>query len=142
MIKIEVYGSIKDHKLILPGRKKLEQELLDCVDCEIVLTIKKRGKRSNAQNSFYHAVVVETIRHRLFELGHRVSHEEVHEELKRRFLTEYLYDEHGTVVFEKGGSTTELNKSEFSDFIERIREWASKNMSIDIPDADKSLTLL
>lgn len=142
MIRIEIYGSItEDHKLEIHNRKKLLQELSECQPCEVLITIKKKGRRSNPQNNYYHGVIVETIRHRLIELGNRITHEELHEEIKRKFLPEPLADEHGTVIFERGGSTADLNKSEFSDFIERIREWSSINLGLDIPDADKTLSI-
>ena len=99
----------------------------------MVVTIKKRGKRSNPQNSYYHAVIVENIRHRLIELGHRITHDECHEELKRKFLKESLADADGTVIFEKGGSTKELNKLEFAAFMDEIIEWAAICLQISIP---------
>jgi hypothetical protein len=141
MVKVEGYGHIECGCLILDNRKKFEAEIGECQNCQVIITVKKRGKRSSAQNSYYHAVVVETVRHRLIQLGHRITHEECHEELKRRFLAQPLADEHGTIIFEKGGSTTELNKTEFSDLIERIREWCLDMLGIDIPPADKSLTM-
>jgi hypothetical protein len=136
MLKIEIYGSInEEHKLVIQNRKKLLQELQECFPCEVIITIKKRGKRSTPQNNYYHVAVVETVRHRLIQLGHRITHEECHQELKHKFLKESLADEHGTVILEKGGSTTELNKTEFSDYIERIREWCLEMLEIDIPPA-------
>lgn len=141
MIRIEGYAHIEAGRLVLQNRKKFEAEIKECKDCDVVVTIKKRGKRSSQQNAYYHAVVVETIRHRLIQLGHRIDHEECHDELKRKFLKQYLFDEHGTVIFEKGGSTTELNKAEFSELIERIREWCLDMLGIDIPDADKTLKM-
>ena len=141
MIRIEGWAHIESGKLILDNPKKFQAEVKECVDCDVIVTIKKRGKRSTPQNSYYHAVIVECIRHRLIELGNRITHEECHNEIKRKFLPEPLADEHGQVIFEKAGSTTEMNKSEFSDFIERIREWAALTLGIDIPNADKSLSL-
>lgn len=141
MIRIEGWAHIQDGILYLENRKKFEAEIGQCQDCQVIITVKKRGKRSNPQNSYYHAVIVENIRHRLIELGHRITHEECHEEIKRKFLPEPLVDADGTIIFEKAGSTTDLNKSEFSEFVERIREWASINLDIDIPDADKTLSI-
>lgn len=142
MISIQIYGSItEDHKLEIHNRKKLLEELNQCKPCEVIITIKKKGRRSTPQNNYYHGIIVENIRHRLIELGHRITHEECHEEIKRKFLPEQLVDADGTVIFEKAGSTTDLNKSEFSDFVERIREWASINLGIDIPDPDKNLSM-
>jgi hypothetical protein len=142
MISIQIYGSItEDHKLEIHNRKKLIAELQQCNPCEVLITIKKKGLRSTPQNNYYHGIIVENVRHRLIELGNRVSHEDCHEELKRMFLPESLVDAHGTIIMQKGGSTADLNKSEFSDYIERIRAFAAENLSIDIPDADKSLSI-
>lgn len=129
-----MYASItENHTLEIHNRKKLVQELKECFPCEVIITIKKRGTRSTPQNNYYHAVVVETVRHRMIELGHRITHDECHDELKRKFLPEPFYDEWGTIIFEKGGSTADLNKTEFSDFIERIREFSLDMLGIDIP---------
>lgn len=142
MIRIEIYGSItEDHKLEISNRKKLLQELAICQPCEVLITIKKRGKRSNAQNSYYHGVVIETLRHRLIELGHRVDHETCHEWVKSKFNSIPLADADGTLISEIPQSTADLNKAEFSDLIERIRAFAAEHLDIDIPDADKTLSM-
>jgi hypothetical protein len=138
MLKIEAYAHIEQGRLILDNRKKMDAEIKECQDCAVIVTIKKRGKRSTPQNNYYHGIIVENVRHRLVELGHRVTHDEVHEEIKRLFLPEPLVDEHGVVIFEKAGSTTEMNKSEFSEFIERIREWSAGALGIDIPDPNSN----
>jgi hypothetical protein len=142
MISIQVYGTIDEgHKLIIHNRKKLDAELMECRPCEVLITIKKKGLRSTPQNNYYHGIVVENVRHRLIELGNRLTHDECHEELKRMFLPESLHDADGVVIMQKGGSTATLNKSEFSDLVERIREWAAGALGIDIPDPDKSLSM-
>ena len=142
MVKIEIYGSItENHTLEIHNRKKLLQELSECSPCEVLITIKKRGKRSNAQNSYYHGVIIETLRHRLIELGHRVDHETVHEWVKSEFNSLPLADADGVMIAKIPQSTTDLNKSEFSDLIERIRAFAAEHLGIDIPDADKSLSM-
>jgi|SRR5579859_556767 len=142
MIRIEIYGTIdEDHKLIIHNRKKLLQELSECQPCEVLITIKKKGRRSNAQNNFYHGVVVEIVRHRLIELGHRIDHETCHEWIKHKFNSIPLADTDGTIIDYFPQSTADLNKTEFSDLIERIRAFAIEHLGIDIPDADKSLSL-
>lgn len=142
MISIQVYGSItEDHKLEIHNRKKLLQELSECKPCEVLITIKKKGRRSNAQNNYYHAIVVETVRHRLIELGHRIDHDECHEWIKHKFNSIPLADQDGVVIDTFPQSTTELNKSEFSELIERIREFCIEHLGIDIPPADKSLSI-
>lgn len=130
---IELYGSIINGKLDIPNRKRLVEELRQAKDCEIVLTIKKRGKRSNPQNSYYWSVIIPELKYRFRELGNDVDDNTVHEFLKLKFNPEKIVTLEGEVI-EVGGSTTDLNKSEFSDYCDRIRMWAAQTLDINIPD--------
>ena len=142
MTSIQIYGSInEDHQLLIHNRKKLLAELMECKPCEVLITIKKKGLRSTPQNNYYHGVVVECVRHRLIELGHRIDHEDCHEWIKHKFNSIPLADQDGVVIDYFPQSTADLNKTEFSELIERIREFASMHLGIDIPDADKSLSM-
>jgi hypothetical protein len=138
---VETFGKIEGGKLSLHNRKRFELEIEQCKDCEIILTIKKRGRRSNQQNRYLFGVVYLECRQAFFDLGYRKTVDQVHGFFKRLFLPENIVDKNGTIIGEWEGSTTELNKDEFSEYIERIREWAAENLGIDIPDADKTLSI-
>ena len=141
IIKIETFGKIEGGKLSIHGRKRFEEDLRECKDQEVIITVKKRGRRSDKQNRWYWGIVVTEIRLRLKELGHNLTADEVHTFLKEKFNPVNLISEHGELIATFPGSTTEFNKIEFSDYCERIRDWAAQTLEIVIPDADSSLAL-
>jgi hypothetical protein len=141
MVKVETMGKIEGGKLSLYARKRFEQEIASCKDCEVTITIKKRGHRSTQQNRYLFGVVYAECRQAFLDLGYRMNSDQVHKFFKREFLPEFIVDKDGTVIGQWEGSSAELNKDEFSEYIERIREWAAENLNIDIPDADKSLSI-
>lgn len=133
-----------DWPLILPAqlvsgrlklnRRRLEDLLKSRRDCELTVTIEKRhATRSVAANAYYWAGVVGTISE---HTGY--TPDEVHELLKAKFLPKKLAlaDGNGVVVDELviGGTTTRLNKPEFGDYIERIRQWAAETLDLVIHD--------
>lgn len=141
MVKVETFGKIEAGKLSLHGRKRFEQEIAQCKDCEVTIIVKKRGRRSNQQNRYLFGVVYANCRHAFLDLGYRMDVDQVHRFFKRMFLPERIVDKDGTIIGEWEGSTAELNKDEFSSYIENIRSFAAEHLSIDIPDADKSLSM-
>jgi hypothetical protein len=116
------------------NRRKLAQLLKTRKDCELSIIIeKKHATRSLAQNAYYWGGVVGSIAE---YTGY--TPEEVHEYLKAKFLPKTLAfaGAGGEVVdeFVIGGSTAKLNKLEFGEFIERVRQWAAETLSLDIKD--------
>jgi hypothetical protein len=134
MTKTEQTGYIKEGKLHILNRHRLEEDCRHFPDCDIEIVIKKRGKRSSLQNRYYFGVVVKEIQLRLRELGHDVDTDTVHEFLKQKFNSEKVITPQAE-VFEIPKSTTEMNKDEFTEYVERIKEWASSTLEIYIPDA-------
>ena len=138
MTTVETFGKIEGGKLILHNRRRFEQDIQECKDQEVIVIIKKRGRRSNQQNAYYWAVVVAECRLRFKELGHRLEADEVHQFLKEKFLPVHILDEFGTILATLPGTTTTLNKTEMSDYIERIREWAAQTLEINIPSPNSN----
>ena len=107
--------------------------------CDVVVTIEKRhATRSLQANRYYWGVVV----HHISEhTGY--TPEETHEALKTMFLPKKLAmlgqngDVQGELVI--GGSTAKLNKIEFGDYINRIREWARDTLQVEIPQPESEL---
>lgn len=141
MTTVETLGKIEGGKLSLHNQKRFLQEIAQCKDCEIILTVKKRGRRTTQQNRYLFGVVYSECRHAFLDLGYRMTMDQVHLFFKRRFLPEYIVDKDGTVIGEWEGSTRELNKGEFSEYIENIRSFAAEHLRINIPDADKNLSI-
>jgi hypothetical protein len=134
MTKTEQYGYIQDGRLHIMNKKRLADDLRQFKPCDVVVVIKKRGKRSILQNAYYWGVVVKEIQLRFRELGHDVETDDVHEFLKQKFHSEKIVTPQAEVI-EVPKSTTEMNKDEFSEYVERIKEWASSTLEIYIPDA-------
>ncbi len=107
--------------------------------CDVVVTVEKRhATRSLEANRYYWGVVV----HHISEhTGY--TPEETHDALKTMFLPKKLamLGRNGHLDRELviGGSTTKLNKVEFYEYCERIREWARETLAVEIPTPDSEL---
>lgn len=104
--------------------------------CPVTVTIERQhATRSLAANAYYWSVVIGLIAD---HTGY--TPEETHDALKTMFLPKRLAmlgqngDLHGELVI--GGSTTTLNKVEFYEYVERVREFAREKLGIDIPAPD------
>ena len=100
---------------------------------EIKISI-RRGKRSLPQNRFYWGVVIPIIHDAFKQLGHRLNPEEVHFFLKQKFNYHTVVTEHGELIGELPKSTTELNKLEFMEYIDKITQWCAEILNIQIPE--------
>lgn len=130
--------------IILPGqlvsgrlkvnRRRLAELLRARRDCELTILIEKRhATRSAAQNAYYWAGVIGSISE---HTGY--TPDEVHELLKAKFLPKRMAvaDKNGVIVDELviGGTTTRLNRLEFGEYIERVRQWAAESLDLVIHD--------
>lgn len=134
MTKTEFFGYVKDGQLTALNKGRIAQDLKTFPDCDVVVVIKKRGKRSSKANAYYWAVVVKEIQLRFRELGHDVETDDVHEFLKQKFHSEKIVTPQCEVI-EVPKSTTEMNKDEFTEYLTRIIEWAASTLEIYIPEA-------
>ena len=93
----------------------------------------RKQKRTLPQNSYYFGVVLKVLS---LETGH--STEDLHEYFKAEYLKEHvkMIDVMGKWIV-KDLSTTELDTKVFSDYIEKIRNFASSELSCYIPDANE-----
>lgn len=136
MSEIVTTGFVKAGRLEMRNRKVVAEQLRRMKDCEVVITIEPRkAARSGPQNRWYWGVIVDLLsEHTGF------SPEEMHDVLKAKFLPKKLAvaDGNGEVQgeFVIGGSTTKLNKLEFGEYCERIRQWAAESLDVVIPDPD------
>ena len=141
MANITAFGSVSETGILsLNNRKRLQTDLLKFKGCTVEITIKKKNKRSTPQNSYYHGVVVAEVRHGLLEIGYQMTADETHEFLKQKFNSTQIITKDGLVI-DVPKSTTELNVSEFSEYIERIARFAAEYLSVVIPMPNQDLTL-
>jgi hypothetical protein len=104
--------------------------------CPVTVTVERQhATRSDQANRYYWGVVIEHISE---HTGY--TPEETHDALKTLFLPKRLAmlgengELHSDLVI--GGSTTALNKVEFYEYCERIREFALDKLGVRIPAPD------
>lgn len=116
-----------------------------CEGKYIEITLKRaRSKRSDAQNRYYWGCVVPIIQAAIKDLGTLMTRKEVHDEiLKKKFLNyELLANINGEEICRKYKSTTELTKTEFSEYIAQIQQWTAEILGVIIPDPNEQLEIL
>ena len=98
-------------------------------------------RRSDQQNRYYWGVVVALITEQLQELGHEVNAELTHEFLKSKFNAKPLCNAEGELIGEIGETTTKLNKSDFIEYLDKIKRWAATFLMLNIPDPESQVKL-
>lgn len=109
-----------------------------CPACHRVV----RKDRSNNQNRYYWGVVLDAFQNS--EIGY--TKDEWHEFLKHKFLTDkklFLIVKGKKLIedFETTKSTTDLTTKEFEEFMTRVRQWASIELGIWIPEPNEAPTM-
>jgi hypothetical protein len=127
-------GEVRAGKLQVRNRAAFDKALARFRDGEVQVRIAHvRATRSEQQNRWYWAVIVEAISE---HTGYTAD--EVHEFLKAKFIPKRLAVCDGNGVIQEdlviGGSTAKLNKLTFGEYCEAIRGWAAETLEINIPD--------
>jgi len=124
-------AKIINGKFMYTNPKRLESQLKKLDDTSVVVDVYKHiPKRSGALNQYYWKVVVSILGE---ELGY--SKEEMHEVLKAKFL--YKKEQIGGEWVRISLSTTNLNNKEFIEYVDKIKMFASMELSIYIPDPNE-----
>lgn len=142
MQRLELTGHIDDSgKIAIHHKPALEEWARQNPGRNILVKFEKRGsKRSLPQNRYYHGIVVQSVMLGLRDVGYHMSHDETHFFLKQKFNPVQIPGNGGAVI-ELPGTTTQLNKVEFGEYIERIAQWAAEYLGIVIPPANADLKM-
>jgi hypothetical protein len=142
MQKIELTGHIDNNGVLTIHNKiALKEWAAQNPGRNVLVKFEKRGsKRSIQQNSYYHSVVVQMVMMGLRDIGYYMSKDETHFFLKGNFNRVQVPGK-GGLLMEMPGTTTQLNKIEFSEYIERIAQWAAEYLNVVIPPANADLTM-
>jgi hypothetical protein len=134
-------GWFKSGKLHLSNRARFEGECKAFPDCDVEVIVKKKGKASSQSRRYYFGVIVREITDELRRLGNKVDEELVHELLKLECNKQYLRNEDGVVIGEVGGTTTDHNPEERSEFLEACIQYAAEKLGLAIspPNTQASL---
>lgn len=92
----------------------------------------RRPPRTLLQNNYLWGVVYEYIAN---DTGLDV--EEIHEEMKERFLPRFFEKDEAGVERPLEKSTTRLSTKEFTVYIEKVRAWAGTELGINIPNPNQ-----
>ena len=132
------YGTIKEGQLHIFNKKLLVEAVRKSENTQIVLEIKQdKKKRSLHQNDYYWGVVLATIS---LETGQPAD--DIHKFNKENFCPKK------TLIFKSNVTgkeecitiykdSKELNTSEFTEFLERVRAFWGSEYGIEIPDPVK-----
>lgn len=133
---VSASGYIYAGHLTIRNRPALLRQLRRWKDGEVVITIeRKHARRSLQQNAYLWGVVYQLLSE---HTGYTV--EEIHEWAKMKFIPKRiaLADGNGEVRDDLviGGSTRKLNKVQFGEYVEAIREFAALELDCVIPDPE------
>ena len=141
-MKIEIESNVLNGKL-KKNRDLISEVIQSLEGKDIVITIeKKRKKRSNNQNAYYHGIVIPILKQGFYNnLGEHVGTDEIHTFLKNRFLFKEIVNEQNAEIIKMPQSTTELSTIQFEEYLDKIREFATEFLSIQIPLPNETLTI-
>jgi hypothetical protein len=130
---ISTPGEIRKGKLRVKDADRFSAALARFRDGAVEITVERKyATRSMAQNAWYWSCVVGLVAE---HTGY--TPDEIHEIYKAKFIPKpmAIADGNGEIVGEVvlGGSTTRMDTVQFSDYCERIREWAA-TLGVVIPD--------
>lgn len=128
-------GEIRKGKLCVKDATVFSQRLARFKDGAVQITVERKyATRSQKQNRWYWSQVIGLVAE---HTGY--TPDEIHEIYKAKFIPKpmAIADGNGEIVGEVvlGGSTTRMDTVQFSEFCERIREWAA-TLGIVIPDPE------
>ena len=143
MKKLTTYGNIVNGTLKIAKREQFFQSIAQAKDCKIKLTVETLyKKRSNEQNAYYWAVIVEfwqDIIHQ--EWGESKTPNQVHEFLKMNFNTSEVVNEQTGEVLYLPKSTTENSTVEMEEYHQRCRDKAFEMFNVMIPLPNEQMEL-
>jgi hypothetical protein len=142
MGNISINASVSKTGLLqIPNRKRLQQDLKAFSGCSVEIVIRKKNRRSSPQNRYLWGVVYKELEIRLRDLGNDVDSDTVHDFCKGKFNPKPLAGIGGEKIDDIGGTTTDLTKSEFSEYVDKIIQFAAEYLDITIPLPNTDLQL-
>lgn len=142
MTKLTYFGQV-DNNGRFSNLSGFLSDLSQLVGKHIRITIEPKGKRSNAQNDFFHGPVLTIIKAHLLDLGWKEakSNEWVKNYIKYNCLIIEQENEKTGEVIKTLGETSTLTKGEFMDFIADVQQWAATELGLYVPDPNEILKL-
>jgi len=110
-------------------------------DGTYLVKVAPRKVRSLQQNAYYWEVVCDMVMEGLRDAGYDEvqTPDDAHEVMKAKFLKRYIVNHQTGEMIEKDGSTASLTTIEFSEYIDRVLQWAAEYLGIVIPLPNENL---
>lgn len=136
-IDMKSYFAVVNQKGHLPDdvRLSLADNLKKLIGKSVRIEISLHTiRRSDAQNSYYWAVVIPEVTRMLRDYGNDVNEYDTHEYLKNNVmkLTKSLIGPDGTPEYIPA-SSTDITKDDWSNKMEMVYAWAAKNGCVILP---------
>lgn len=93
-----------------------------------------RRRRSDRQNAFYWPCFVHEFGKYMRDQGESFTDNDAHEFFKMKFLTREIIDETSGEVISFTRSTTDLDTSEFNEYLDKCAAWLWHSLNITVPD--------
>lgn len=119
--------------------KPIYDHLSSSTDGMYQIVIKKvRNPRSLDQNGWLFGLIYPMLLDGLLDAGWEFTDiEQVHEFFKTQFTVDKVVNKHTGEIIEFPSSTAKMDTVTFSTYCEKLRDYASEYLNIDIPDPDK-----
>lgn len=139
---MELQGRIDDTgKPLIYGRADLDNWFAARKGKDFKMEIKLiRGQRSNPQNRWYWGCIVPTMQRLINQFGQNFTADETHEYLKAEFNYKEIEVTEGHFI-KVPRSTTELDKTDFTVYADKIIAFAAQMFGENIPLPEEQLPL-
>jgi len=138
-MEISTTAIVQQQSLCFHSYGKLQNQLAVFEGKEVEVEIRqKKSRRSSPQNRYYWSAVIPALKHAMEAKGFVIkSKDQVHELMKFKFLKGEILNVATGELIETLGSTRNLSRSDFSDYIMQIKAWAATYLECDIPDPNE-----
>lgn len=122
-------AEIQDKKIVIISKKSFSQYIEKLKDKKVLITIEEeKTPRSLSQNAYYWVIL------RIISQDTGMNEDEIHSAMKMKFLRRNYVREDKKL--ETVRSTTSLSTQEFSEYIDRVKEFALDFFQIIIPNPE------
>ena len=140
-MKITYYSNVKDGKLQKNVSEQIRSDLKHFEGKRVEVTIQKlKSSRSQQQNRYLHLLFTMFANEFTALTGNKIPTEQWKELLKYKFAKRDKFDEEtGEVVGEYIQHTSEMSKTELSNFVDDIIRYGAEKYSFNLPYPNEQL---
>lgn len=143
--KFQYFGKVENGSLKITNRKMFDRDIENVFNGkEISITIeKKRVKRSDPQNRYFHGIIIPIVQQGLLDAGYEEakSREWVKDLIKMQCLVKETFSETTGECIKSLGKTSQLTKSEFCELVESVQRWSAQFLNVVIPNPGEQVDL-